>query len=85
MTPSERVLRARMGGHAVHARHNTADIVKRANCGFKRRFEAQVRAEAKARGESLSEDETAKRAKHAMKLYMTRLALKSAKARRSNS
>lgn len=75
LTPKERSLRARLAAHVQHSkgRTNTAPAHK----AFIARFEKEVDPEGK-----LDPDERARRAEHALKAHMTRLALKSAKARR---
>jgi hypothetical protein len=78
LTPSERVLRARLAAHTSWARTDdrsarTAPARKAALA----RFEEQVDPEGQ-----LSATERARRAEHAMRAHMTRLALRSAQARR---
>lgn len=80
MTPAERVLRARLAAHSLHARvrDETAHTAP-ARRAFLARFERQV----DPNGE-LPVEERQRRAEHARKAYFTRLALASAKARRAN-
>jgi len=78
LTPSERALRARMAAHASWA--NTSDRRARTAPGRKAamdRFERQVDPDG-----TLDPKERALRAEQAKKAHMTRLALKSAQARR---
>lgn len=75
LTPSERTLRARLAAHAQHAQGKTN--TKPALAAFLNRFEREVDPDG-----TLDPKERARRAAHARKSYMTRLALKSAQARR---
>jgi hypothetical protein len=79
MTPAERVLRARLAAHSLHARvsDETAHTAP-ARRAFLTRFEREV----DPNGE-LPETERQRRAEHARKAYFTRLALASVKARRA--
>lgn len=80
LTPSERVLRARLASHQSWA--NTEDRTARAmpgNQALMDSFERKVDPEGK-----LPEAERIKRAESARKAHFTRLALKSAQARRKN-
>jgi hypothetical protein len=67
---------ASIGGHAVHAKHDSREIAARARAGQWKRFEDEVDPD-----RVLSEADRQRRAYHAMKAHMGRLALKSAKAR----
>lgn len=75
LSPSERTLRARMAAHAMHAagRTNTRAAVD----AVLAKFEAQVDPEG-----ALAPDERRRRAIHARKAHMARLAFESAKKRR---
>lgn len=78
LSPSERSLRARLAVETSWS--NTADPAARTRPGtdaFLRKFEVQVDPEG-----LLPPAERARRAMHARRAYMTRLALKSAQARR---
>ena len=75
LTPAERTLRARLAAHTLHA--NGGTNTEPARAAFQRRFENQVDPDRK-----LDPAERARRAEHARKAYFTRLALKSARARR---
>lgn len=77
LTPSERVLRARAAGYALHAKHDSRAIADRARQGFLARFEREVDPE-----NILDPAERARRAEMARKAYFSSLALKSARARR---
>lgn len=80
MSPAERALRARMGGLAVAAKHDARQYTKPARAAFMARFEHEVDPDRK-----LPAEERARRANAAMKLHMTRLSLKSARARKKAS
>jgi hypothetical protein len=78
LTPSERVLRARMAAHISWAK--TEDRSARtvaARRAALARFEEQVDPDGR-----LSAAERARRAEHALRAHMTRLALRSAQVRR---
>ena len=79
-THAERVLSGRIGAHKVHAAGLTNTAPARA--AFLSKFDREVLEAAAARGESLTPEERARRAAHARKAAMTRLALRSAQARR---
>jgi hypothetical protein len=76
MTPEQRTLHARLAGHALHAKYGSDAIAARARKGFMAKFEREVDPDG-----VLPEAERQKRAEHAMKSHMQRLALKSARAR----
>jgi hypothetical protein len=80
LTPEERSLRARMGGYAVSAKHDTREITKPAREAFMARFERQVDPDG-----VLPEAERQRRAEAAKKLHFQRMAWKSAKVRRARS
>lgn len=77
LTPSERALRARLAAHALHSQYDSRDLTAPARSAFLKRFEDEVDPD-----RILSEDERQRRAAHARKAHMHRLALKSAQARR---
>lgn len=83
MTPEQRRQRARLGGLTTAARGhvNTAP----ATAASERRFADEVRAEADAAGEVLTEDQVYRRAFSKRKLFYARLAYSSAKARGANA
>jgi hypothetical protein len=78
LSPAERSLRARLAAHAMHARHDARETTNAARAAFLARFEAEVDPDG-----VLPPDERRRRAEHARRAYFTRLALASAKARRS--
>ena len=74
-TPAERTLRARLAAHTLHAAGGTNTEPARKT--FLERFDREVDPDG-----TLPPAERARRAEHARKAYFTRLALKSARARR---
>jgi hypothetical protein len=74
----DRALAARIAAHALHAAGKTNTVPARQ--AFLDRFEHQVDPDG-----VLPADERARRATHARKAYFTRLALKSAQARRKKA
>lgn len=74
LTPTGRRLRAQAAAHAQHSAGRTATTVARA--AWRTRFERQVDPEG-----VLPEAERQRRAYHAMRSYMARLALRSLQAR----
>lgn len=80
LTPSERSLQARMAAHALHARHDSRKITAPARAAFLNRFESEVDPDG-----ILPEAERLRRAEHARRAHMTRLALASAQARRKRA
>lgn len=75
LTPSERIMRARLAAHALHSRYDSSELVKPAKAAFDARFYEGI-------PDDLPQAERDRRAAHARKRYFTTLALKSAKARR---
>ncbi len=81
LSPKERQLRSRMGAHTSWA--NTSDPAARtapARKAFLERFEHEV-----DRDGVLDPDERRRRADHALRAHMARLALRSSQARRKAS
>ena len=80
LSPSERTLRGRLGAHALHAKYSGAEITaaaRKAGPGADAYWLRKVDPE-----KALEPDERQRRARHAKKAHFTRLALKSATARR---
>lgn len=75
--PAERVLRARIAAYSLHSTHDSREITASARRAFLDRFVREVDPD-----EVLPTVERARRAQAAKKAYFTRLALKSAQARR---
>lgn len=80
LTPAERSMRARMAAHVSHSRHDPKERTRAARDKFDERFINEVDPE-----RTLPEAERNRRAASARKAYFTRLALKSAQARRQRS
>ena len=81
LTPTERTLRARLAAHALHSKvEDPAAHTAPARKAFLRRFELEVDPDG-----TLDPAERSRRAAHARQAYMTRMALRSAKARRLRS
>lgn len=72
-----RRLASRLGAHTLHAKYDSKEITAPARRAFIARFEDEVDPD-----RMLPEAERQRRAEHALKAHMTRLALASAKARR---
>jgi len=77
LSPSERSMRARMAAHVSHSRHDPKERTRTAREEFEKRFLDEVDPD-----RALPEAERNRRAQHARKAYFTRLALRSAQARR---
>lgn len=77
LSPSERSMRARLAAHTMHSKHDSREVTSAARAAFLARFEAEVDPEG-----TLPPAERERRAQQARKAYFTRLAFKSARARR---
>lgn len=77
LTPAERTMRARLAAHTLHAMVDSREHTEPARRAFMERFEDQVDPD-----RVLSRAERRRRAEQAKKAYFTRLALKSAQARK---
>lgn len=80
LTPQQRSIRARLAAYSLHAQTDSKEHMRPAREAFMRRFETQVDPDG-----LLSPAERDRRAQHALKAYMTTLALKSAKSRAVNA
>jgi len=78
MSPAERSLRARIAAHAMHARNDPVEITAKARAAFLAKFERQADPEG-----VLPPEERRRRAEHLRSAHFARLALASAKARRT--
>ena len=78
LTPAERSIRARLAAHVSHSRGDPKERTRAARDKFEQRFLDEVDP-----NRTLPEVERLRRAGHARKAYFTRLALKSAQARRT--
>lgn len=81
-TPQEKALRARLAAHARWGKEDPVEGTRAARRGFDEKFLREVDAVAAERGETLSSAERLRRAESLKRAHMTRLALKSAQARR---
>lgn len=77
LTPEERALRAKIGAHALHAKHDPRQTTAKARQTFLARFEAEVDPNC-----DLDPIERLRRAEQARKAHFARMALHSAKVRR---
>lgn len=78
LTPAERTARARLAAHTLHSRVDSTVHTEPARRAFLERFEQEVDPD-----KVLPPAERRRRAEHAKKAYFTRLALRSARARRA--
>lgn len=78
VTPAERSMRARIAAYTLHSRRDPRETTAAARSAFLDRFERQVDPEC-----VLPEAERRRRAEAAKKAYFTKLALRSAQARRN--
>ena len=76
--PEEMALRGRIGAHVSKSRHDARILTAQARAAFLHRFEREVDPDG-----TLPEEERQRRAEHARKAYFARLALASARARRT--
>jgi len=80
MSPAERVLRARIAAYTLHATRDARETTRTAREAFLSRFEREVDPD-----HALPDAERRRRAEAAKKAYFSRLALKSARARRERN
>ncbi len=76
ITPDQAVLYGRIGAHVAHARHGGKQMTAAARKGFLARFEREVDPDG-----TLPPEERTRRAEHALRAHMARLAAKSAAKR----
>lgn len=81
--PAERAMAARIAACARWSREDPGPTARRAQAGLRDKFLREVDQVATERGETLTETERQRRADCAYRAHMSRLALRSAKARRS--
>lgn len=79
-SPAQRSLQNRYAAHRLHATHDSRELTKAGRAAFLAKFEAEVDPDG-----TLPEAERKRRAEHARKAYFTKLALKSAQARRRSA
>lgn len=75
LTQQQRTMRARLAAHAMHARNDSRAVTAKARASFLSRFEREVDPTG-----ALPAPERARRANHALRAHMTRLAYQSSKA-----
>lgn len=80
LTAQQRALRARLAAHTLHSQVDGREHTAPARQAFLNRFEREVDPDS-----TLSPAERRRRAEHAKKAYFTRLALRSAQARRQRA
>ena len=80
LSAAERTLRGRIAAYAMHAANDPRETTKAARGAFIAKFERQVDPDG-----VLPPAERARRAEAAMRAHMSRLALKSARARRKRA
>lgn len=80
LTPGERSLRGKLGAHAMLAKHDVMKTSAAGRAAFEKRFHDEVDPD-----RELPEAERLRRVEHAKSAYFTRLALKSAQARRKKA
>lgn len=76
LTPQQRSLRASAAAHAMHSQNDVRETTAAGLKAFNNRFEREVDPDG-----TLDPAERARRAAHARRSYMQRLALKSARSR----
>ena len=79
LSPAQRSLRARIAAHAKHGQLDGREATAKARAAFLARFEQEADPT-----QVLAPKERQRRAEHLRKAYFSRLALASAKARRSS-
>jgi len=82
LSPSERRLRAQIAAHEMHARHDARATTAAGRAASARKLDEQLLAKIDPRQE-LPPEERARRLDHARRAHFARLALRSAKKRRS--
>ena len=80
LSPKERVLHSRLAAHTLHSKYDSKTLMASARQAFLDSFEKEVDPEG-----VLPVAERERRAAHARKAYFTKLALKSARARRKRA
>lgn len=80
LSPQERSQIARIGAHAMHSKHDVMETTAAGRAASMQKFLDEVDPD-----RVLPEAERLRRAEHARSAYFTRLAYKSARARRKRS
>ncbi len=81
LSPTERSIRARIGAHELHSRHDSHELTARGRAAAATALNVKLLAEIDP-DNSLTVRERERRLYHARKAHFSKLALKSAKARR---
>ncbi len=76
LTPAQARLRARIAAHSLHSQRDSKEITAKARAAFRSKFEREVDPDG-----TLLAEERQRRADHARRAHMARLALKAARAR----
>lgn len=80
LNSEQRVMRARLGAYAMHAKRDPRETTRAGRSAFLARFEREVDPDG-----VLSEEERSRRAMAARRAYFVRLALASSRARRARA
>lgn len=80
LTPMERVWRARLAAHSMHAKHDGRAVTAKARATFLARFEVEADPDG-----TLSAGERRRRAEQLRRAHFARMALASSKARRERA
>ncbi len=78
----EMARRGRIGAFVTLARYGPTEVNAKARATFIERFAAEAQADALARGETITDDEAARRGEFARRAWYSRLAQRSVTARR---
>jgi hypothetical protein len=81
MTPSERTTRARIGGHSLHAKHDSRVVSAPGRKAAAEALDARLLQDIDPENQ-LSEAERSRRLEHARRAHFLSLALKSAQTRK---
>ena len=84
LTPTEHSIRARLGAHAAHSKHDSRVLTTNARAKARANLDARLLGEIDP-DNLLNDAERARRLEHARKAHFARLALQSAIARRKKA
>jgi len=82
LSPTERQARARMGGYARAAKYDSKTVTEPAREALRARWTREVLDAATSHGETLTEEELAKRVDYMRRAHMVGMGLSSARKRR---
>ena len=85
LSPTQRQARSRMGGYARAAKYDSRAVTEPAREALRARWTREVLEAAEAHGETLSEQELARRVDYMRKAHMVGMGLSSAKKRRERA